>query len=356
MLAGKRRELAKALSTVENRAAGWREILSRSFRTANDAVVIGVTGPAGSGKSTLVDGLTAHWASDGQEVAVLAVDPSSPFSGGAVLGDRVRMQRSENLDNVFIRSVSARGNPGGLNEAAIDFTAVVSAFGVKRILLETVGAGQSETDIGFAADCVIVVAVPGLGDAVQASKAGLMEIGDIYVVNKNDVPGADMVVRDLTDMTSLMFAGKPCRNWDNGDLSTTRKGREGRNLAFAHADSRPAADTWRPPVVATCATDQRTIGALAETIDSFLLWAAETEAGAARKTRRADMQLRQIIQRRTFEKLAKSAASDQRKSVGYWAEQVARHAADPYSAADILFGAADGASTDVESGEDRNGS
>lgn len=232
--AGEVRALARALSLVE--AGRARALLAQLRQQAGSARIIGVTGAPGSGKSTLVDQLIARAREAGQRVAVLAVDPSSPFSGGAILGDRIRMMRWHQDPGVFIRSMAARGQLGGLAAASLQALVLFEAFGFEVILLETVGVGQSEVDVAQVADSVVVVFTPGAGDGVQAVKAGIMEIADIVVINKADLPGAERLAREL-------------------------------NAALELA---PAA-SWRPPVV-------RTIASRAEGIDE--LWRALVAHGA----------------------------------------------------------------------------
>ena len=188
---GDRRQIARAISAVENRTDGYQSLLAQAYRLPRWADVIGITGPPGTGKSTLMDALTAHWAAAGARIAILAIDPSSPYSGGAVLGDRIRRTRSAGFENTYFRSLSSRGHLGGLTETATDLVAVLSLFGFQQVIIETVGAGQSDVEIHETADCTVVLTVPGLGDGVQASKAGLMEIGDVFVLNKADLPGAE---------------------------------------------------------------------------------------------------------------------------------------------------------------------
>src|SRR3974390_214787 len=189
------RRIARTISTVENQTEGYEAILAQAYRLGPWADVIGITGPPGAGKSTLVDALTAHWAEAGERVAVLAIDPSSPYSGGAVLGDRIRRVLGLGYANTYFRSLSSRGHVGGLSETATDLAAVLSLFQFRRVIIETVGAGQADIEIHETADCTVVVTVPGLGDGVQASKAGLMEIGDIFAINKADMPGAESAAR-----------------------------------------------------------------------------------------------------------------------------------------------------------------
>ncbi|MGH9939685.1 MAG: methylmalonyl Co-A mutase-associated GTPase MeaB, partial [Blastocatellia bacterium] len=178
------RAIARAISKIENDALDANEILKALFAYTGRGLTVGVTGAPGAGKSSLVDKLALHYRSLGKRVGVIAVDPSSPFSGGAILGDRIRMQTLANDPGVFIRSMATRGNLGGLARATVDAVAVLDAAGYDRMLVETVGVGQDEVDIVKAADVSVVVLVPGMGDDIQAIKAGIMEIGDIFVINK----------------------------------------------------------------------------------------------------------------------------------------------------------------------------
>lgn len=195
--------LGRALSLIESGGDMATALLSRFRDSAGRSLLVGVTGPPGSGKSTLVDALIRDWRARGRRVAVLAVDPVSPRTGGAVLGDRTRMGAHSLDEGVFIRSVSARGHLGGLCIAARGMVAAMEAAGWELIVLETVGAGQSETEVAEIADCTLVVSAPGLGDELQAIKAGILEIGDILVVNKSDRPGAEETARDLAGMLKL---------------------------------------------------------------------------------------------------------------------------------------------------------
>lgn len=210
MLAGDRVGLAKLLTLVENRDPEAAAVMARTHGRGERARVIGVTGPPGAGKSTLVDRLIGALRQTGQRVGVVAVDPSSPFSGGAVLGDRIRMQSHFLDEGVFIRSLSARGNVGGLARAAREVARLMAAFGHDAVIVETVGVGQNEFDIMRLAGTVIVVLVPEAGDTVQAMKAGLLEIADIFVVNKADREGAERMRAELVQMLQM----RPAAGWE----------------------------------------------------------------------------------------------------------------------------------------------
>ncbi|MCX6207613.1 MAG: methylmalonyl Co-A mutase-associated GTPase MeaB [Bacteroidetes bacterium] len=197
---GNFKALARAISLVENEVAGYEQFLSELPN--HGTAVIGVTGPPGAGKSTLVDALIAHWVGKGKKLAILCVDPSSPFNLGALLGDRIRMNEWYNNPNVFIRSLATRGSLGGLHPHIIEITALLQAAVFDYIIVETVGVGQSEIEIAGLADSTVVVVVPEAGDEVQTMKAGLMEIADLFVVNKSDRPDSDIFVRNLRSMLS----------------------------------------------------------------------------------------------------------------------------------------------------------
>ena len=212
LLAGDVRALARAIRLVEDRDPAVEEVVRAVRERAGAAHVVGITGPPGSGKSTVCDQLIARWRAAGHRVGVIAVDPSSPFSGGAILGDRVRMQRHTGDEGVYIRSMAARGHLGGLASAAREAVRLIDASGRDRCLLETVGVGQSELEVMQTADTTVVVTTPVTGDSVQIIKAGILEIADVFVVNKADVPGAAKVARELRDLvrqTKGMSAWQP---------------------------------------------------------------------------------------------------------------------------------------------------
>lgn len=205
VLSGERAALARFITLIEDRAPGWRGAMAALAAPALRARTIGITGPPGAGKSTLIAKIAAHYAAEGRKVAVLAFDPSSPFTGGAILGDRVRMREVE-TEEIFIRSMATRGARGGLSQAARDVTRAVAGAGFDLILIETVGIGQGEIDVAYLASNVVLVCVPGQGDVIQTIKAGVMEAADLYVINKADHEGADKLDRELHAMLSARGA------------------------------------------------------------------------------------------------------------------------------------------------------
>jgi len=203
ILVGDRRALARAATSVENRTPESRALLAELFGNTGRALTLGITGPPGAGKSTLTDQLARHLRAEGHTVGIIAVDPSSPYTGGAILGDRIRMQSHYSDPGVFIRSMATRGNLGGIAEATADLALLLDAAGFDTILIETVGVGQDEVEIAGLADVTLVVLVPGMGDDVQAIKAGIMEIADLFVLNKADQPGIEKLEREVQFLLQL---------------------------------------------------------------------------------------------------------------------------------------------------------
>jgi len=293
------RALARALSVVERGGDPARELLASLRKKGVEPLIIGVTGPPGSGKSTLVEALGLEFARKEGRVAVLAVDPSSPFSGGAILGDRVRMTRLASTPGCFVRSMATRGALGGLTAAAADAVDLFAAAGFSVVLVETVGVGQDEVDVMHVADTVILTLPPGLGDDIQAAKAGIMEIADVYVVSKADLPGAEQAVTHIRAMLDLA----------------------------------PKA-AWRPPVLAVSVLRGEGVG---ELLDAVTGHAAFLETEGRRHGARLDRAERRI--RRAVEDLAwRTLASVHPRILKESVEAVGRRGLDPYTAAERLLG------------------
>jgi LAO/AO transport system kinase len=329
----KRVRLARIITAVEDGRPADPALLKAGQARLPDLRILGITGPPGSGKSTLTDALATAWAEAGAEVAVLAVDPSSPYSGGAILGDRFRMRRSEGLDRVYIRSLAARGHAGGLSAATPDICAVLASFGIDRILIETVGAGQSDVEIKDNADCVAVVSVPGLGDGLQAAKAGIMEIGDLFVVNKADLPGADAVTRDLTAMLHLAYRGidGPAPAAGSSTIGDLR-------LRARHGAGESGA-AWMPPVHTVTATSGDGVGALKDAVERFFAWADANRRFAARRHAMQRAQLGERT-RRLFEARLAELRLEDGDALDRWAARVLAGDCLPAEAAQGLMDAA----------------
>ena len=306
-LAGDLVAAASLMRALDDDLPGAREALRAIYPHGGRAFVVGVTGAPGVGKSTLVDALVATARGKGERVAVVAVDPSSPFSGGALLGDRVRMQRHALDDGVFIRSLATRGAQGGLSRSTTATVAVLDATGFPLVFIETVGAGQAEIDVADAADAVVVVTAPGLGDEVQALKAGLLEIADVLVVNKGDREGADRAMADLTTMLGL--AARPSRPGEPPRAA--------------------------PALVRASATGGDGVADVMAAIDA--LRGAPAEDRAARRRRQAVRQITAIVGEQA--RAAASAAIGTERAPGPLAatiDQVAVRKLDPWSAAEAL--------------------
>ena len=297
--------LARAISLVEAGRPEGLEVLRRLYDRTGRAAILGITGPPGAGKSTLVNRLIAHQRSAGRRIGVVAVDPSSAFSGGAILGDRIRMMEHALDDGVFIRSMASRGQFGGLSRATRDAVDLLDAAGFDPVLIETVGVGQDEIDVVRVADTVLVVLTPGQGDEVQAIKAGLLEIADVFVVNKADHPGSDRLAADLEGMLAL-------------------------------GEARP----WKPPIVRCVATDGTGIADVVAQVERHATWLDQSGARAVRRREGLRLRLHDILRGRVLERLAADAPA--RRTLSVWEEKVASRAVDPHTAAAALLGHAGG--------------
>lgn len=312
-----RRDLARLLTRVENGQADAE--LAALFPYTGQAHVIGVTGAPGTGKSSLVSALARHYRSAGQTVGVIAVDPTSPFTGGAILGDRIRMHNHSGDAGVFIRSMATRGNLGGLAAATSDLVRVLDAAGFSVVMVETVGAGQSEVEVARTAQTTVVVEAPGLGDDVQAIKAGILEIADILVVNKADRPGVENTVRALRAMLDLGHRAE--RSFHHGSLLQT--------------DALPGEDTaWQPAIVQTVVPDNRGIAELATKIAAHRAYLRASGTLHSRERVRAETE---VIERLREALLARLLATIDPAALAALLEQVAAHQIDPASAAAQLI-------------------
>ncbi|MFH8348572.1 methylmalonyl Co-A mutase-associated GTPase MeaB [Streptomyces sp. NPDC018045] len=308
---GRPRAVARLISLVEGASPQLREVMAALAPLAGQAYVVGLTGSPGVGKSTSTSALVSAYRRAGKRVGVLAVDPSSPFSGGALLGDRVRMSDHASDPGVYIRSMATRGHLGGLAWAAPQAIRVLDAAGCDVILVETVGVGQSEVDIAGQADTTMVLLAPGMGDGIQAAKAGILEIGDVYVVNKADRDGADATARELNHMLGLGEARAP------GD--------------------------WRPPIVKTVAARGEGTDEVVEALEKHRAWSEEHGTLTERRRTRAAREVETIAVTRLRERIG-DLRGDRRLSV--LAERIVAGELDPYAAADELVAGVTGEDTE----------
>lgn len=304
VLKGSRRALARLLTRVENGSEDAQSALAVLYPYTGHAHILGITGAPGAGKSTLASALAKAYRAQGKTVAILAVDPTSPFTGGAILGDRIRMRDLSGDPGVFIRSMATRGSLGGLAHSTRDVARVLDAAGFDVILVETVGAGQSEVEIARAAHTTLVVEAPGMGDDVQAIKAGILEIADVLVVNKADRPGADNTVRYLRAMLEL---GHPAR--------TVQTSHHGRLLSIDGSDVpvENSASFWMPPVVAAVAADGTGLPELLAAVESHRRFLADGAAGERERERlKAELidRLREVLISRWMRVLPESALTE----------------------------------------------
>jgi LAO/AO transport system kinase len=298
---GDPRALSRAISAVENRSPGWAALLKALFPHSGKARILGLTGAPGAGKSTLVDQLAKHYRKSGKTLGIIAVDPTSPYTGGAILGDRIRMQDHHADPGIYIRSMATRGSLGGLARTTADVATLLDASGRDLVLIETVGVGQDEVDIVRLADVTIVILVPGMGDDVQTIKAGIMEIADIFVINKSDRDGAERVEREIRALQSL---------------------------ATRH-------DGWTPPIVKTVASEGRGVAELADAISQYETYLAKQNLAQQHSVDNWKARLVEMVRDAMLDK-ARAQFSD--GQVERFAKEIAEHKRDPYTLVEEIVG------------------
>jgi LAO/AO transport system kinase len=299
---GNPRALARSISIVENRGAEAAELLKALFPFSGNATLIGLTGSPGAGKSTLVDQIAREYRKKGKTIGIVAVDPTSPFTGGAILGDRIRMQSHYADPGIYIRSMATRGSLGGLASTTADVATVLDASGRDLVMIETVGVGQDEVDVVRLADVTIVVLVPGMGDDVQTIKAGIMEIADIFVINKADREGAERVEREIRAMQSL---------------------------ATRH-------DDWVPPIVKTVASDGTGIAEVVQAIERYREYLGSAGVGRERRAENWRKRLTEMLRDALFQRVMSDYLGNEEAQ--RYAAEVAEHKRDPYSLVEEIVG------------------
>jgi len=299
---GDPRALARAITVIEDHEPGAYELLKALFPHSGEARVFGLTGPPGAGKSTLVDHLARYYREEKKTVGIVAVDPTSPYTGGAILGDRIRMQSHYADPGIYIRSMATRGSLGGLAHTTADVATVMDASGRDVILIETVGVGQDEVDIVRLADITVVILVPGMGDDVQTIKAGIMEIADIFVINKSDREGAERVEREILALQTL----------------ATRS------------------DGWTPPIVKTVASEGKGIGELGAAIARYEAYLAQDNRLLKKTAHNWEVRLVEMLRDAVLERVVKARFTD--GEIARYAAEVAGHKRDPYTLVEEIVG------------------
>ena len=299
---GDPRALARAISLVENHGAHSTEVLKHLFPFSGRATLIGMTGAPGAGKSTLVDQMAREYRKQRKTIGIIAVDPTSPFSGGAILGDRIRMQAHYADPGIYIRSMATRGSLGGLASTTADVATVIDASGRDLVMIETVGVGQDEVDIVGLADVTVVVLLPGMGDDVQTIKAGIMEIADVFVINKADRDGAERVEREIRAMQSLSVRS----------------------------------DSWVPPIVKTVATEGSGISDVVSAIEQYREYLIEGSAGDHRRVANWRKRITEMLRDALFRRVVVDYLGD--GEADRLAAEVAEHKRDPYSLVEQIVG------------------
>ncbi|MFT3836081.1 MAG: methylmalonyl Co-A mutase-associated GTPase MeaB [Myxococcaceae bacterium] len=326
VLKGEVRAASRLMRLIDDRDPAATPELQKIFPHTGKAYVVGITGSPGAGKSTLTDRLIAHWRKSGKSVGVIAVDPTSPFTGGAILGDRIRMQGHATDPNVFIRSLATRGHLGGLSRATGDSVRVMDAMGKDVIIVETVGVGQDEIDIAQLAHTTVVVLVPGMGDDIQAIKAGILEVADVFCVNKSDLDGADRVVRELTAMLELRHAVQPRLTHDAHH-----------NMSGSEAPKTALKPEWEPPIQKVIAGKDQKVDELIAQIDKHRAWLTSSGELLAREETRAMTQFVAMLRDRLLE-AGLARLERERGNLSDVAARIAARSADPYQLADEIAG------------------
>jgi LAO/AO transport system kinase len=311
--AGDPRTLSQAISTVENRTLGWPEVLKALFPFSGHARILGITGSPGAGKSTLVDHLARHYRKQNRTVGIIAVDPTSPYTGGAILGDRIRMQEHFSDPGIYIRSMATRGSLGGLARTTAEVATVLDASGRDLVMIETVGVGQDEIDVVRVADITVVILVPGMGDDVQTIKAGIMEVADIFVINKSDREGSERVEREIRALQSLAVRS----------------------------------DRWTPPIVKTIASEGSGIAELAKAIGEYEAYLKKENLLQERSVEHWQQRLVEMLRDALLER-AREQVRD--SDLVRYAGEIAQHKRDPYTLVEEIVA---GLQEKLDAGKDR---